>query len=181
MSKYYKSEFQIQAQLREFILKQNHQIKAIKVISNQQEYIIKLSQKIEKSFVKKIKIGSHLRIKGTKKVSHKNNQVKLKAQNIELIKDKDDEKISTITPKKSGTILICNKSKCWKNGGQAICHLLTENLRQHGLENSVNIKTTGCIKRCKQGPNLVFMPQKTHYEKVQPQQIPSLLTQNQLV
>lgn len=76
---------------------------------------------------------------------------------------------------KKATILICQKSDCRKRGGAAFCQALEEHLRQEGLEDKVTIKGTGCMKRCKAGPNAIVMPDKTRYSKIQPQEIPQLI------
>jgi (2Fe-2S) ferredoxin len=48
-------------------------------------------------------------------------------------------------------------------------------LGDRGLENEVEIKATGCLKQCKAGPNLVVMPDKTRYSRVQAEEIPELI------
>ncbi|MBO0350236.1 (2Fe-2S) ferredoxin domain-containing protein [Phormidium pseudopriestleyi FRX01] len=87
--------------------------------------------------------------------------------------------IATLEPivpeKKKATILICQKSDCRKKGGAAVCKALEEQLRQKGLEDNVTIKGTGCMSRCKAGPNVVVMPDKARYTKIQPEDIPDLI------
>jgi (2Fe-2S) ferredoxin len=73
-------------------------------------------------------------------------------------------------PAKKQTILMCQKSDCMKRGGKALCQVLEAELSDRGLQDTVNIKGTGCMKNCKAGPNLV-MPDKTRYTKVQPSQV----------
>jgi len=77
-------------------------------------------------------------------------------------------------PAKTQTILVCQKSDCMKRGGKALCQALESELINNGLENSVTIKGTGCMKNCKAGPNLV-MPDKTRYSKIKPAQVPVLI------
>jgi (2Fe-2S) ferredoxin len=84
--------------------------------------------------------------------------------------------LEAIVPqKKKATILICQKSDCRKKGGAAVCKALEEQLRQKGLEDNVTIKGTGCMSRCKAGPNVVVMPDKARYTKIQPEEIPDLI------
>jgi (2Fe-2S) ferredoxin len=61
-----------------------------------------------------------------------------------------------------------------KRGGKALCQALQSELRDSGLEDSVTIKGTGCMKNCKAGPNLI-MPDKTRYSKIQASQVPALI------
>ncbi|MBD2483743.1 (2Fe-2S) ferredoxin domain-containing protein [Planktothrix sp. FACHB-1365] len=79
---------------------------------------------------------------------------------------------------KPAKILICQKSDCRKRGGDAICTLLQQELAQRGLEDQVTIQKTGCLKKCKAGPNLVMLPDKTRYSKVEPEKIPALIEQH---
>ncbi|MBE9142063.1 (2Fe-2S) ferredoxin domain-containing protein [Planktothrix mougeotii LEGE 06226] len=79
---------------------------------------------------------------------------------------------------KPAKILICQKSDCRKRGGDEICTLLQQELAQRGLEDQVIIQKTGCLKKCKAGPNLVMLPDKTRYSKVEPEEIPALIEQH---
>lgn len=72
-------------------------------------------------------------------------------------------------------ILMCGKSKCMKRGGQAVCQQLEMLISDHDLRDRVIIKQTGCMDRCKSGPNLVVMPDKTRYSHVKPESLADLL------
>jgi (2Fe-2S) ferredoxin len=89
---------------------------------------------------------------------------------------------TTITDKKcsvpTAKILICQKSDCRKRGGDTVCKVLQQELAQRGLEEQVTIEKTGCLKKCKSGPNLVILPDKTRYSKVEPEAIPVLIEQH---
>ncbi|NJR37861.1 MAG: (2Fe-2S) ferredoxin domain-containing protein [Leptolyngbyaceae cyanobacterium CSU_1_4] len=50
-------------------------------------------------------------------------------------------------------------------------------IQEQGLTHQVIVKGTGCMKRCKAGPNLV-MPDKTRYTKISPKAIPALIEQH---
>lgn len=80
--------------------------------------------------------------------------------------------------KKKATILVCQKSDCRKRGGKAICPIIEEHLRDRGLQDEVAIKATGCMKRCKAGPNIVVMPDKTRYSRIEASEIPELLAKH---
>jgi (2Fe-2S) ferredoxin len=75
-------------------------------------------------------------------------------------------------------ILICQKSDCRKRGGDAVCKALQQELEQRGLKEQVTLEKTGCLKKCKSGPNLVILPDKTRYSKVEPEAIPVLIEQH---
>lgn len=75
-------------------------------------------------------------------------------------------------------ILVCGKSSCQRRGAGAVIASLQENISDRGLDTQVKIKTTGCLKKCKQGVNVVFLPDKTSYAEVKPMQVSSLVTKH---
>ncbi len=76
-------------------------------------------------------------------------------------------------------ILICQKGSCWKKrGGQAVHERLEKRLSDRGLSDAVTIKKTGCMDRCKSGPNLVVMPGKARYSRVGKADIETLIDQH---
>ncbi len=81
------------------------------------------------------------------------------------------------TPTKPQTILVCQKSDCCKRGGNALVRTLRSELAERGLTEQVKICGTGCMKRCKAGPNLV-MPDKTRYTRIQASEVSNLLDQH---
>jgi len=76
------------------------------------------------------------------------------------------------------TILVCRKSTCKKRGSLAICAAIESAIRDREHAGKVNVKQVGCLKRCKAGPNLVFLPDKTRYSEVSPRDVPNLLDQH---
>ena len=76
---------------------------------------------------------------------------------------------------KSPKILICQKSGCRKRGGGAVGEMVERSLAELGLSDQVNVKYTGCMDRCKAGPNVVFMPGKAKYTRVKPGAVPDLV------
>lgn len=77
--------------------------------------------------------------------------------------------------KTQAKILVCQKSDCQKRGGAAVCQALQTALCERGLEDRVCIQGTGCLKQCKAGPNIVLMPDKTRYSRIEPADIPALI------
>lgn len=51
-------------------------------------------------------------------------------------------------------IEVCTKGKCYKQGGRQIYNALQEAVESDPALAHVAIKGTGCMKACKQGPNL---------------------------
>lgn len=175
------SDFSLVGQLLDFVIRDGCKIKYLRMAVAEREYWIKLDKKTRKILNPKIVPGSWLEVSGTRKRSQKTGRLKLKAKTVKLTSKQNaaQANIVTIPPvtAKSGkaSILVCQKSSCRKRGGKAVCQVLADSLRDRGLENQVTIKTTGCLKQCKQGPNLVMMPDKARYSKIAPKQVPALV------
>lgn len=75
-------------------------------------------------------------------------------------------------------ILVCGKSSCQRRGAGAVIASLQESISDRSLETQVKIKTTGCLKKCKQGVNVIFLPDKTKYTQVKPIQVSSLVSKH---
>lgn len=74
----------------------------------------------------------------------------------------------------SSRVLVCQGASCRRRGssavGDAIAHLLSE--KESPLHCAV--QPTGCMKRCKQGPNVVF-PSGGSYDPVTVEQVRALI------
>ncbi len=73
------------------------------------------------------------------------------------------------------TILVCGKSDCMKRGGREVMARLQELIQTHPQSDQIQIRVVGCMKDCKAGPNLVFMPDKSRYSRVSSHQLPALV------
>lgn len=82
---------------------------------------------------------------------------------------------TTNYPQANTKILVCQKSDCQKRGGKAISKALESALINCGLKDQVSIQATGCLKQCKAGPNIVLMPDKTRYSRIEPMEIPAII------
>jgi (2Fe-2S) ferredoxin len=99
----------------------------------------------------------------------------LKIEKVCLDRIQRSEGCAVERSKTKTKVLICGKSSCWRKGGKEVCQILEASLRERGLEGQITIQTTGCLKQCKQAPNLVMMPSKKRYSEVKPKQALSLL------
>lgn len=183
MSKFREQDFQVNAQLIGFVIKDGYKIKYVRVSILDQEYWIKPEKEIRKTLNTAIAPGTFLNITGTSE--WKSGLLKLKANEITIL---DSRMVSSpgvavetqITPTKSNKacVLICQKSTCWKRGGQEVCQAIENTISEQGLTEQVQVKLTGCLKQCKQGPNVVVMPDKARYSNVRPQEIGSLFNKH---
>ncbi len=173
MSKVSQCDFCLAGQFLGFVLKDGYRVKSVRVIADNLEYWIKLDKSIRDTLPLNLKPGTELEITGTKKFDSETGRIKYKADEIKLT---TEAKVRDDKPKlEKACVLICQKSDCWKKGGQSVCRMLEDSLQEQGLSDRVKVKLTGCLKQCKQGPNVVVMPDKTRYSKVDPREIPTLV------
>ncbi|NJN48551.1 MAG: (2Fe-2S) ferredoxin domain-containing protein [Alkalinema sp. RL_2_19] len=53
-------------------------------------------------------------------------------------------------------IRVCDRGTCRKRGAQVIYQQLQQAVDDRSLEAQVSLATTGCLKACKQGPNVMI-------------------------
>lgn len=78
----------------------------------------------------------------------------------------------------SPAVLVCQKSSCCKRGARDVYQAVTAALQQQGLDEEVEVRATGCMSKCKQGPCIAFKPDKARYLGVTPERIPALVEQH---
>ncbi|MTJ46560.1 (2Fe-2S) ferredoxin domain-containing protein [Dolichospermum sp. UHCC 0259] len=172
------TEFCFEGRFLDFVIKDGYKLKGLLLGTSEGECYIKLAKHLRSAFDLRLPQGTWLQVVGTKQYNAKKDQVTLVAERV-MAASADMGIVvaqNQIKPKpaKTQTILVCQKSDCMKRGGKALCQALESELRDSGLEDSVTIKGTGCMKNCKAGPNLV-MPDKTRYSKIQASQVPALI------
>ena len=74
---------------------------------------------------------------------------------------------------RKGVVLVCQKSDCCRRGAIAVMQALQAHLAAY--PETIRVQGVGCLKDCKRGPNVVFLPDKARYSGVSPQGIPALL------
>lgn len=120
-----------------------YKLKYLRLRTAERDVIIKVPKELRAGLVYKLAIGDCIRCEGIQK------DWKFKASAIEKAAPENKPKVK---------ILICQKSHCHNNGGKEIYSALAEQLNSHDLNDSVTLKSTGCLKCCKQAPNLVVLP-----------------------
>ncbi|MEO1428919.1 MAG: (2Fe-2S) ferredoxin domain-containing protein [Cyanobacteria bacterium J06633_8] len=180
------SEFCLQGRFLDFVIKDGYKLKGLLLETSEGERYIKLAKHLRHSFDLRLPPGSWLQVVGEKKYDTKTGEIKLKAEGVMAARqqaeitqevlaipsEKKEEK--SAKPPKANSILVCQKSSCMKRGGKKLCQALAASISERGLEGQVAIKGTGCMKKCKAGPNLI-MPDKTRYTKIQAEQVSTLM------
>jgi NADH:ubiquinone oxidoreductase subunit E len=175
------TEFCFEGRFLDFVIKDGYKLKGLVLWTSEGECYIKLAKHLRSAFDLRLPQGTWLQVVGTKQYNAKKDQVTLVAERV-MAASADmgtvtAQNLAKTKPDKVQTILVCQKSDCMKRGGKALCQALESELTNHGLENSVAIKGTGCMKNCKAGPNLV-MPDKTRYNKVKAEQVTALINKH---
>ena len=181
------SEFCLEGRFLEFVIKDGYKLKGLLLGTSEGKRYIKLAKHLRHAFDLRLLPGTWLQVVGEKKYDTKTGEVKLKAERV-MACIKEVERTEEVLPTaieipkenkkeksaKGNTILVCQKSSCMKRGGTKLCQALAASISERGLEDQVNIKGTGCMKKCKAGPNLI-MPDKTRYTKIQAEQVSTLM------
>lgn len=148
-------------------------------------HVIKLPKSVRMMLFRYLQTGDWIRVVGQQSIDQETGEPRLKAQEVIRVKPLQVVNTPTATPQKlpkakrgKSKILICQKSKCRKRGAGKICDQVEAALATQGLTDTVQVKLTGCMDRCKAGPNLVVMPHKKRYTKVTPAQVPDVIAQH---
>ncbi len=84
--------------------------------------------------------------------------------------------LSTRNPEKP-CITLCSGSACQATHCRKVAAALDLELEKQGLTNTVHFRKTGCHGFCEQGPIIVIYPEGVCYLKVQPADIPEIVSQ----
>ncbi|AFY65880.1 (2Fe-2S) ferredoxin domain-containing protein [Geitlerinema sp. PCC 7407] len=176
----YVSEFALSGRLVAFLV--GDQPKYLRLQTADSELLIKIPKEDRFRLPEVLSLGVWVHVEGERKVDFKKGLVKHKAHTI--VPTSVEQTGGATSPAaaqppapataKPACILVCRKSDCWKRGGREVSAALQTNLRDRGLDEQVTIKETGCMKRCKAGPNIV-MPDKTRYSRISASEVPQIL------
>ncbi len=168
--------FQLEGRFLGFEVEDGYKIKRLNVATAEGEQCIKLTKEARASVQGVLTLGDWVRISGERSQCPETQAIKYKAHHIQPVAPRPQADSAPSTkPKPKATILVCQKSDCMKRGGKALCQRLEQELSDRGLADQVAIKGVGCMKECKAGPNLVLMPNKARYSRIQAPEIPTLL------
>lgn len=73
-------------------------------------------------------------------------------------------------------VAVC-VSGCEARGGRDVLTAFEEELKKQGLEDQVDIRGTGCLGLCEQGPVVIVYPQEVVYFKVKASDVPLIVSQ----
>ena len=139
--------FQLEGEFLGVCALDGYKLKYLRLRTADRDVIVKVPKELRLGMVYQLAIGERIRCEGIQK------DWKFKASVIAKV-----DSVASPANESKVKILICQKSHCYNNGGKEIYSALAEQLNSHDLNDSVTLKSTGCLKCCKQAPNLVVLP-----------------------
>lgn len=131
-----------------------YKLKYFRLLTDKGEYIIKIPKEERLHYYKTLQVGDEIVTTVTECFDCKKGITKRKA--IEI--DKQIPVNPESREKKTIKVLVCQECK---GSAQVIGEL------EKQLGDTVTIKPTGCMKRCKTPPNVTLLPLKESFAKVQ--------------
>jgi (2Fe-2S) ferredoxin len=181
------TEFSLVGIVNQFVVSKKGRVKSFELKTEQGNYNLKIPSYVHKKINYEIHPQIEVEVKGKAEICLKTAKIKLKVEKLSKISPSPtiilptDTKTPLIIPtetkiaKPTSKILICQKSTCWKQGGEEIYHKLQQELQEQGLDSCVMIKKTGCMGNCKKAPNLVVLPDKTRYQNFNDEKVCQLI------
>ena len=192
-----KSRFAFAGRFVRFAIEDGYKIKGFYFEVAGEELLIKLPKRLRFYCADLLMPGAMLQIVGKKKVKRKEDRVKYTAEEIIAIASlpKSDTLVkvgqsvqvpvsseliarkNNSTKSKPACIRVCQKSSCFKRGGNAVWAALEREIAARNLGDRVKLKGTGCMDKCKSGPNII-MPGKMRYSRIDAKAIPGLMEEH---
>ena len=77
-------------------------------------------------------------------------------------------------------VLVCGGTGCTSSNSLTIVNKLKEEIERQGLQDEVNVITTGCFGLCALGPIMVVYPEGSFYSMVKVEDIPAIVQEHLL-
>ncbi len=181
------TEFSLVGIVNQVVVSKKGRAKEIELKTEEGDYNLKIPRSVYKKINHEIHPEMEVKVKVKAKFCLKTAKIKLKVEKLSKISPSPTiilptdtktplliAKNAKIAPPKS-KILICQKSTCWKQGGEDIYEQLNQELENQGLAACVMIKKTGCMGHCKKAPNLVVLPDQTRYHQFDDENVGQLI------
>ncbi len=190
-------QFQVQGRFIGFEPHHDGKLKYFRLETEEGELLIKLAKHLRFLIGPRLTVGDTIEVFGEKTVKPYKGTVKWEAWAVTILASDPQAQATALAseprvyptvphpieatqptrlPRKC--VQICQKSDCQKRGASRIANTLQQLLADHPEHDQIQIKSMGCMKNCKAGPNVVFMPDKARYSHLQPQDLPSLVTKH---
>jgi len=97
-------------------------------------------------------------------------------ENLEKLRKEISSKRKPSTP----SVSICTSTGCVALGARKVTKAFVDELAKQGLTDKVEIKETGCLGFCEQGPRLTIYPEEICYLKVKPEDVSEIVSKTLL-
>ncbi|NEP17206.1 MAG: (2Fe-2S) ferredoxin domain-containing protein [Leptolyngbya sp. SIO4C1] len=174
-----KSSFCLEGEFIGFVAGKKNSCKYLKLVASGKRYRVRVRKRL-RDRVKQLQPGDRLLVSGYRK-KRKLSKTKFKVDRIDNLSTDSPEPVVAAQPaakskKARSRILVCGKSSCRKRGAKEVCQAIEAALSS--AQEPVELRLTGCMDRCKSGPQVVVMPGKHRYSKVKPKQVAKLVQQH---
>lgn len=78
------------------------------------------------------------------------------------------------------SVMICGGTGCTSSDSVPIMRALEQELKNHGIENDIEIVRTGCFGLCELGPVVIVYPEGAFYARVEVKDVPELVEEHLL-
>ncbi|MGF1568552.1 MAG: (2Fe-2S) ferredoxin domain-containing protein [Nodosilinea sp.] len=195
--------FNLEGTFLDFIGGDRRHPKSIVLGVEDEQIAIQLPKELRPSITRSVRVGDRLRCIGISQVDFKAGVIKLKAYQVFFLSTSEDRPRDPTPPPvpvaaaspgpgqrlaphptapgaKPGRshILVCHKSGCQKRGGRQIAAALEQVLQNYQLQDQVEIRYTGCQKRCSKAPSLMIKPGQHRYDNLNPQDLSALIEEH---
>ena len=75
-------------------------------------------------------------------------------------------------------LMLCGGTGCHSTGSLEVKAALATELKQHGLDEEIQVVETGCNGFCAVGPVMLVQPEGTFYQKLKPEDMPELVEEH---
>ncbi len=139
-------------------------LKGIRLQSGGEEYAIKLPKYLRPMLVRELMPEAFIQVWAypDKEIWRAINILPLsEAEILALPKEAETVSSQAASAASSATkacIQVCRKGKCFKQGSREVYHVLQNEVEANPDLQHIEVEAVGCMKACKQGPNLRILP-----------------------
>ncbi len=179
MSKFAKQRipFESEGRFLGFLPDKDGKLKHLRWQAGAEVFAGKIPKPLRSALYRTLKPGDTVQIAGEREIDPLKGREKWVLYRVVPVQA-SPEASSPIAPpgseeRRKRVVLVCQKSDCCRRGALEVMQALQAHLAAY--PEAIRVQGVGCMKDCKRGPNLVFMPDKARYSGVSPQGIPALL------
>ncbi|AFY68954.1 hypothetical protein Pse7367_0651 [Thalassoporum mexicanum PCC 7367] len=159
-------------------------LKWLRLETEHGEIVVKVAKDIASDLPPQIQVGDRLKLAVARKDSYlKAIQIMPIGQAINATALEFPAQVAEPQNKTQPQIKlkICRKGSCCKRGSKDVIKAMEAAIETHNLGDRVTIETTGCMDRCKKGPNIKALPEGEWYSRVNPDQAEDILRELQAI